>query len=67
MELFEHTPESLESLADEIAALGYSQEQASTWAIEIGDTPVLDTDGNILVTGDNGSTVKLRLKSFDDC
>jgi hypothetical protein len=49
--------EDFSKLIDEIMLQGYTRDQAGDMAALIGDTPVLDADGNFLVIGENGETL----------
>jgi len=58
------TEEQFNRLVDRIMALGYDEETAADYAYRIGDTPLLDGDGNVIVRGDDGTVLavlKLRL------
>lgn len=48
-------------LVDEIKTQGYTEDEAVRYAGLIGDMPVTDGHGNIIVLGDNGIEVA-RLK-----
>ena len=53
-------------LIDEIVSLGYDRETAGRWAVLIGDTPVLDRDGFVMVMDDQGQVLaRLRLELFN--
>jgi hypothetical protein len=56
--------EALAELKREIMALGYDERTAGDFAVEIGDTPVIDRDGYVLVKYGRG-TVRLKLKFFE--
>lgn len=56
----------LESLADTIRSLGYSQEQADDWSVRIGDTPEVDRL-QVIVRDDAGKVVaRLPVAAFPD-
>jgi hypothetical protein len=63
--LHEHSPESFHRLIDEIEAQGYGREVACHFAALIGDTPLTDKDGNIIVTENDQEIARLNpLKMF---
>ena len=56
------TEEGFESFIDEIAkANGLDRETAGDYAVQIGDTPVVDENGRVLVRNKEGETVALKL------
>lgn len=50
-------------LTEELMRRGYDAETASRYVALVGDTPVLDEEGNTLVM-DRDGTVLARLKDF---
>lgn len=52
-----------EAMVQAIIAQGYDQETAGDYAARIGDTPVFDDDGMIIIR--DGDEVVARLKPFD--
>lgn len=59
--------DGFKQLVDEIAALGYDRETAGNFAALIGDTPLLDEQGRIVVRESDGTElVRLKLKFYDD-
>jgi hypothetical protein len=50
------------ALIDQIQALGYDRETASDFAMQIGDTPVVDEDGLTLIFDADGERIVARLK-----
>jgi hypothetical protein len=55
----------LNDLAREIESLGYDEKIASHYAALIGDTPVFDEDGYILILSDDNQIVaRLDLKFY---
>jgi len=52
--LHEHSAASFDALIDAIVALGFDEETAGRYASLIGDTPVLDSEGKIVVLDHNG-------------
>jgi hypothetical protein len=61
-----HSEESFSRLIDEIMALGYDEKTAGDFAVFIGDTPIQDEQGNIIVMQDGQVVARLNLKSFAD-
>lgn len=58
--------ESLDVLAAEIMALGYDEETAGDYAAYIGDLPIKDERGNIIVQDETGRELaRLPLKFFN--
>ena len=49
-------------LVKEIEALGYERSVAGRYAVEIGDTPVIDEQGNVLII--QGDKIVARLKGL---
>ncbi len=45
-------------------ALGYDERTAGHYAVLIGDTPISDDKGNIIVMDGNRELARLKLKSF---
>jgi hypothetical protein len=63
--LAEHSAESFNAFIDEIMALGYDEETAGNYAAIIGDIPVMDEQGRVVVLDDTGKELaRLELKSF---
>ena len=61
------TDEDLKALAHEIAALGYDHETAKYWAALIGDTPIVDEDGLLVVVDEDGTVLaRLKLDYFNE-
>ncbi len=59
-------PEDFNRLVDEIMAQGYDEKTAAHYAALIGDTPLTDADGNIVVKENGREIARLRpLKFFD--
>jgi hypothetical protein len=57
--------ENLNELTAEIMAQGYDEQTASDYAIRIGDRPMFDTEGNVMVMkGDQLLAVLKPLKFF---
>lgn len=64
--LYEHSAESFHTLIDAIAALGFNRKTAGYYAAQIGDTPVFDDAGRIVIQDDHGNVVdRLALDYFD--
>ncbi len=58
--------EQFNALVDEIMSRGYSEAIAAEYAAAIGDTPLRDELGRIVVIMDNGTVARLApLKFFD--
>lgn len=55
-------PDGFNSLADAIARLGYDRETADHYAELIGDTPVTDEQGRIVVRDGDTELARLKLK-----
>jgi ribulose-5-phosphate 4-epimerase/fuculose-1-phosphate aldolase len=66
MILHEHSPESFQELIDAIMALGYDERTAGHYAVLVGDTPVRDEQGRIVVCENGRELARLNLKYFDD-
>jgi hypothetical protein len=66
MEIYEHDESSLTALTAEIAALGYDAATAEHYAVLIGDTPLRDDDGRIVVMANGVELARLPLKFFDE-
>jgi hypothetical protein len=66
MTLYEHTPESFQELIDAIMALGFDEKTASDYAMLIGDTPVIDEQGRVVVSENGRELARLKLSYFDD-
>ena len=61
------TRESLDELAAEIRGLGYDRRTAGHYAALIGDTPMGDDQGRIVVIDEQGKELaRLPLKFFDE-
>lgn len=57
--------EQFEAMVAEIAALGYDRETATYYAARIGDRPIVDQDGKVVVTDEYGKVVdRLALDYF---
>jgi hypothetical protein len=56
------TDEGLELMAREIESQGYDRETAWGFANIIGDTPVVDEDGNLIVLEYKTNLILARLK-----
>jgi hypothetical protein len=54
----------LAKLVREIESLGYDEETAAHYAVLIGDNPIVDTDGSILVVEGDKVLAKFKLKFF---
>jgi hypothetical protein len=54
-------PGNFKLLIDSIEALGFDRETARFFARQIGDTPVIDEDGKVIVEDRDGTVVKLAL------
>ncbi|MEY2409243.1 MAG: hypothetical protein QOF48_1913 [Verrucomicrobiota bacterium] len=54
-----HDHASFQALIDTIKALGYDDETAGDFAVQIGDTPCVDDSGRVIVTDAAGRTVRL--------
>jgi len=53
------------ALVEEIETLGYDTDTAAHYAASIGDRPVFDEPGNVLVLDDGNKVIaRLRLKFF---
>ena len=53
-------------LIDEIMVNGITEDVAARYAALIGDTPVTDETGAILVIDENKEIARLRLRFFQD-
>jgi len=53
----DHSLESFESLVEEIARQGFDPETAGRYAVLIGDTPVIDSDGKLVVQDEHGKII----------
>lgn len=54
---FEHSCESFYALIDAIKALGFDEKTAGRYAAWIGDTPIFDSGGKIVVEDDQGREI----------
>jgi hypothetical protein len=62
-----HSQESFSELVAEIKSLGYDDATAGRWAAFIGDTPIGDDQGRIVVRDEQGKELaRLRLKCFEE-
>ena len=61
-----HSEESFWDLIKEIQALGYDRETAGRYAVLIGDIPIRDDQGRIVVRDGDRVLARLELKLFDD-
>jgi hypothetical protein len=62
---FEHSDESFAALIDAIHALGFDRETAGQYAVWIGDCPIFDADGKVVVM-DKGAVIdRIDLNYFD--
>lgn len=52
------------TLVDEIAAQGYTPDQAAEYAALIGDTPLYDESGNIVVMDGDRTVATLKPLKF---
>jgi len=58
--------DAFSKLVDEIMSLGYDEKTACRYARLIGDRPLTDEKGQILVMEDNKVLAKLKLKFFQE-
>jgi hypothetical protein len=59
--------EEFRALAAEIQSLGYDEETAANYASLIGDTPIFDDDGRVVVQSEDGAELaRLKLKFFGE-
>jgi len=56
--------DSFNKLTDEIVSKGYDEKTASHFSMLIGDTPMVDKDGDVIVMEDGKILTKLKLGSF---
>lgn len=56
--------QALTELVREIVSQGYSEATASDYAVRIGDTPIMDEAGNVIVM-DSGNQVMATLKPLE--
>jgi hypothetical protein len=63
---FELEYEGFVALIGEIKSLGYDEETASHYAALIGDTPVFDETGLLVVLEGDAVLARLPLKYFDE-
>jgi hypothetical protein len=54
------------TLVDEIVKLGYDRETAGDYAALIGDIPITDADGKIVVMGGTKVLARLELNFFEE-
>ena len=65
MTVCEHSDESFRALFDSIMALGLDEATAARYACQIGDTPIIDADGRIVVMDDHGKVIaRLAMARF---
>ena len=63
---YEHSEESFFALVKAIEALGFDPQTASHYAYCIGDCPIKDSDGKIVVRDDHGKVIaRIALSYFD--
>lgn len=65
LNLFMNDLSMLDTLAENIRALGYSAAQADAWAAIIGDTPVID-GSHLIVQSGSEILARLPLSAFPD-
>ena len=58
------TEEGFKSLCDEIESLGYDRDTAGHFAALIGDTPITDEHGQIVVMEAGKELAKLKLAFY---
>lgn len=58
--------EDFGGLVRAIVELGYSQAVATRYAVAIGDTPVVDEEGRVVVMEGKKVVERLRLKFFEE-
>lgn len=51
-------------LVDEIISRGYDEKTATHFSMLIGDAPITDNEGNIIVMENNNILAKLKLNFF---
>lgn len=57
---------NLNKLIAEIVSQGFDEKTAALYAELIGDTPIIDKDGYVVVTGQHDNVLtRLKLKFFD--